>query len=294
MSDTSDVVVGCHRSNAGALLWLADAQVDAVDDDLEESARFYEEDNGELHIRSDFLIDDDENPRAIRVAFILNEHNAELKSQGVLFSIHDEDGPVFRLLLAGCDAQRIEKLEEGVATEADVRAQFGEPAAVLAEADGSRTFEYPRQPEGWTNYRIQIGADGTMSSLRQLLNPDNFARVKPGLTREQVRELLGRPAKTWNFPTKPDETIWDWRTSASVDRPSSSLLMRSWSQPASRPATSCPLPAAPSPTATTCCRCTPCGAKWPMPGCRPPESSIRPSSARWPWPSPNRRGQRVR
>ena len=30
---------------------------DAVDDDLEESARFYEEDNGELHIRSDFLID---------------------------------------------------------------------------------------------------------------------------------------------------------------------------------------------------------------------------------------------
>jgi magnesium transporter len=34
-----------------------------VDDDLEESARFYEEDNGELHIRSDFLIDDDEGSR---------------------------------------------------------------------------------------------------------------------------------------------------------------------------------------------------------------------------------------
>ena len=31
---------------------------DAVSDDLEESARFYEEDNGQLHIRSDFLIDD--------------------------------------------------------------------------------------------------------------------------------------------------------------------------------------------------------------------------------------------
>ena len=27
---------------------------DAMDDDIEESARFYEEDNGELHIRSDF------------------------------------------------------------------------------------------------------------------------------------------------------------------------------------------------------------------------------------------------
>ncbi|MBL8388793.1 MAG: magnesium/cobalt transporter CorA [Hydrogenophaga sp.] len=71
---------------------------DAMDEDIEESARFFEEDNGDLHIRSDFLIDDDEDPRAIRVAFILNQHNAELKSQGVLFSIHDEDVPVFRLL----------------------------------------------------------------------------------------------------------------------------------------------------------------------------------------------------
>ena len=71
---------------------------DAMDEDIEESARFFEEDNGELHIRSDFLIDDEDDPRAIRVAFILNEHNDALKSRGVLFSIHDEDVPVFRLL----------------------------------------------------------------------------------------------------------------------------------------------------------------------------------------------------
>ena len=61
-----------------------------VDDDLEESARFYEEDNGELHIRSDFLIDDDVTPRNVRVAFILKDN--------VLFSVHAEDLPVFRLL----------------------------------------------------------------------------------------------------------------------------------------------------------------------------------------------------
>ncbi|HEX2011180.1 MAG TPA: magnesium/cobalt transporter CorA [Roseateles sp.] len=61
-----------------------------VDDDLEESARFYEEDNGELHIRSDFLIDDDSAPRNVRVAFILYNN--------VLFSVHKEDLPVFRLL----------------------------------------------------------------------------------------------------------------------------------------------------------------------------------------------------
>jgi magnesium transporter len=71
---------------------------DAMDEDIEESARFYEEDNGELHIRSDFLIDDHDQPRGVRVAFILNLVNDELKSKGGLFSIHDEDVPVFRLL----------------------------------------------------------------------------------------------------------------------------------------------------------------------------------------------------
>ncbi|MEO0003221.1 MAG: Magnesium transport protein CorA, partial [Pseudomonadota bacterium] len=70
----------------------------AMDEDIEESARFFEEDNGELHIRSDFLIDDQEKPRSVRVAFILNQQNRELNSHGVLFSIHDEDVPVFRLL----------------------------------------------------------------------------------------------------------------------------------------------------------------------------------------------------
>jgi len=68
---------------------------DIVDEDLEESARFYEEDNGELHIRSDFLIEGDEGPdgksaRNVRVAFILFNN--------VLFSVHNEDLPVFRLL----------------------------------------------------------------------------------------------------------------------------------------------------------------------------------------------------
>ena len=68
---------------------------DAVDEDIEESARFYEEDNGELHIRSDFIIDGDsagegQTARSVRVAFILRE--------GVLFSVHREDLPVFRLL----------------------------------------------------------------------------------------------------------------------------------------------------------------------------------------------------
>jgi hypothetical protein len=114
-------------------------------------------------------------------------------------------------LLAACDQQRIEKLEEGVATEADVRRQFGEPVQITEQADGSKVFDYPRQPEGSTNYVITIGADGKMSSLRQLLTPINFAKVQPGMDQSEVRRTLGKPAKTQRFAMKPDEDVWEWR-----------------------------------------------------------------------------------
>ncbi len=114
------------------------------------------------------------------------------------------------LMLFGCDSQKIAELEEGVATEADVRARFGAPAAIHEEANGDRTFEYPRQPEGQTNYMISIGPDGRMTSLRQVLKPANFAKVVPGTDRAEVRRLLGRPAKQQTFALKNEE-VWDWR-----------------------------------------------------------------------------------
>ena len=114
------------------------------------------------------------------------------------------------LVLAGCDQKKIAQLEEGVSTEADVRARFGEPAAVYEESNGDVTLEYPRQPAGQTNYMISIGPDGKMSALRQVLKPANFAQITPGLSRAQVRRLLGLPAKTQTFELK-DEEVWDWR-----------------------------------------------------------------------------------
>ena len=95
LADLRPVWVDLESPSAQEKRWIAerfDLHIpdNIVDDDLEESARFYEEDNGELHIRSDFLIDDDVTPRNVRVAFILKD--------GVLFSVHGEDLPVFRLL----------------------------------------------------------------------------------------------------------------------------------------------------------------------------------------------------
>jgi magnesium transporter len=58
--------------------------------DLEESARFYfEDDNGQVHLHSDFLLDKDDESRNVAVAFVIH--------RGILFSIRNEELPVFRL-----------------------------------------------------------------------------------------------------------------------------------------------------------------------------------------------------
>jgi magnesium transporter len=57
--------------------------------DLESSARFYIEENGAIHLHSDFLLDKEDVSRNIAVAFILYNN--------ILFSIRKEELPVFRL-----------------------------------------------------------------------------------------------------------------------------------------------------------------------------------------------------
>jgi outer membrane protein assembly factor BamE (lipoprotein component of BamABCDE complex) len=110
--------------------------------------------------------------------------------------------------LVGCD--RASQLEEGVSTEVQVRKEFGDPVTITVNPDGTRTFDYPRQPEGWANWVIKIGADGKVTSIRQLLTPDNFAKVTPGLSQQEVRDILGRPARMQKFDLKKEE-VWDWR-----------------------------------------------------------------------------------
>lgn len=114
------------------------------------------------------------------------------------------------LLLGGCDVQRISELEEGLSTEADVRQKFGNPEAVWDGAGGARIFEYNRQPAGQRNYQITIGPDGKMAALRQVLTPANFARVQSGMTTDEVRRLLGKPAKVTPFD-RVGEIHHDWR-----------------------------------------------------------------------------------
>ena len=114
------------------------------------------------------------------------------------------------LILLGCAPQRISELEEGLSTETDVRDRFGVPDNVWDEGGGARTLEYNRQPAGQRNYMITIGPDGKMSALRQVLTPENFARITPSMDVAEVRRRLGKPAKVTPYALS-GETHHDWR-----------------------------------------------------------------------------------
>ncbi len=125
--------------------------------------------------------------------------------------------------LIACDSQRISELEEGVATEADVLARFGEPEKVWDAPGGGKTLEYSRQPAGHKNYMITIGTDGKMSALRQVLSRENFAKVQPGMAMEDVRKMLGRPMKITPYELKK-EIHYDWRWMDGVNTADSKIF----------------------------------------------------------------------
>ncbi|HVE10429.1 MAG TPA: hypothetical protein VNE00_24460 [Paraburkholderia sp.] len=135
------------------------------------------------------------------------------------------------LVLTGCDDQQtqraVQKLKEffnavkpdvlllknltpGVTTEAQIRDQMGKPETERNFTDGSKRFEYPRGPEGLNTYFVDIGPDGRLVSVTQVLTAANFAKVRIGMGEDEVRRLLGKPGQVAVYPLKP-ETVWSWK-----------------------------------------------------------------------------------
>lgn len=124
---------------------------------------------------------------------------------------------IMLLPLGACDFIAQKTLVAGESTEADVRRWMGQPDLVWEEEDGSRVLEYPRGPMGMETYFVSIGADGRYREIRQVLTPENFGQLKPGMDRDQVRQILGRPGETARFSLSKEE-VWSWRHRAADTR----------------------------------------------------------------------------
>lgn len=91
-----------------------------------------------------------------------------------------------------------------------VASAVGEPATVWTHSDGSEVWEYPQGPLGVQTFMIEFGPDQAVHSVHQVLSDEYFSRVNAGMSREDVRRLLGRPKEVWYFPDR-DEESWTWR-----------------------------------------------------------------------------------
>lgn len=111
------------------------------------------------------------------------------------------------LSLLGCD--RTGELRPGISTTAEVIDKMGRPTMEWQEG-ADKVWEYPFTPEGTRNYMLTIGPDGILKAMEQVLTPENFARVQQGMTREQIRRLLGKPASVQFFELKQEEA-WEWK-----------------------------------------------------------------------------------
>jgi outer membrane protein assembly factor BamE (lipoprotein component of BamABCDE complex) len=119
-------------------------------------------------------------------------------------------------LLVACDRQGhpieeagLDKLTKSVSTEADVRKVMGQPDAVWQEQDGTKTLSYPKGPAGARTWMFTISQDGKLKDYKQVLSDEHFANIKPGMTKEEVRHLLGKPRSIVQFKLKNEE-VWEW------------------------------------------------------------------------------------
>ena len=120
-------------------------------------------------------------------------------------------------VLAACASYSGSGLRPGEARLADIEGVMGPPAMRWLDADGSVQLAYPRGPAGLHTFMVKLGPDGRLQSIENVLNQTGFARISPGLSKEQVLRVLGPPdnSRTVYFKAR-DELVWDWRFCAST------------------------------------------------------------------------------
>jgi hypothetical protein len=112
-------------------------------------------------------------------------------------------------LLAGCAAYGPGDIRTGD-DEAAVVKSMGEPAARYPMPGGVVRMAYARGPAGQHTFMLDLGPDGRVISVRQVLGERQFAALTPGITEEELLREIGPPAERRPVGIKPG-TIWSYR-----------------------------------------------------------------------------------
>jgi len=116
-------------------------------------------------------------------------------------------------LVAGC-AGLAPSIPPGTSMAA-AESRLGRPGNVVKAPDGDTVWQYPTGPAGQTTFMVRFGPDQRTKAAYQALTVQEFAKIRPGIGRDEVRLLLGPPGETMRFE-RMDEEVWSYRYQASA------------------------------------------------------------------------------
>jgi len=112
------------------------------------------------------------------------------------------------VLLTGCSLMP-ERVPLG-ALRGEIESRLGQPAGVYALADGTR-LQYPRQPAGQQVYNLDMGADGRLRQVKQVMDAGWLQRIEADRwSQGDALQNLGRPALIERVASW-DGDIWTYR-----------------------------------------------------------------------------------
>lgn len=94
------------------------------------------------------------------------------------------------IILAGCAATVGNRVDAGM-TESEVRRVGGQPARESRLPNGDTAWDYTLQPTGYFTWRVTIGRDGRVKSVRNLATLENAQHIAPGMTEGEVEAIMG-------------------------------------------------------------------------------------------------------
>jgi hypothetical protein len=91
-----------------------------------------------------------------------------------------------------------------------VQSKLGAPAMVWKNPDGSELWEYPQGPMGFQTFMVTMGSDRAVREVHQVMSDEYFSKVREGMSRDDVRRILGKPRDVMIFSPRNEEA-WTWR-----------------------------------------------------------------------------------
>ncbi|HEX4782114.1 MAG TPA: hypothetical protein VH301_15230, partial [Usitatibacter sp.] len=110
--------------------------------------------------------------------------------------------------LAGCASYDGRTLQPGI-PEAEVKATMG-PPAMEVPVEGGKRLVYPKGPLGTQTFMADLGPDGRLIAVSNVLTDGVFDRMQPGITEKDVLRMIGPPNQSMEFP-RSNTHAWEYR-----------------------------------------------------------------------------------